>query len=132
MFTLFPHMLHFTAFRSPCWLTYCLHIPLNIAYSSMKYRNTYPINIFYKDSSYILFHLISRSVSSSFGRWDLVVLVQFLPSQIISGQIIYLFSPNFQLLSMCFVLCDSCLFKKILSNMFSIYIKYALIINSRL
>ena len=42
MFALFRLMLHFTAF----WLTYFLHIPLNIAYYSMKYRNTYPINMF--------------------------------------------------------------------------------------
>ena len=44
MFNLFAPRLHFTAF----WLTYFLHILLNIASDTMKYRNSYPINMFYK------------------------------------------------------------------------------------
>ena len=30
------------------WLTYFLYIPLNIAYYSIKGRNTYPINMLHK------------------------------------------------------------------------------------
>ena len=44
MFVLFSRMLHFTAF----WLTYFLYIPLNIAYYSIKGRDTYPINMLHK------------------------------------------------------------------------------------
>ena len=113
LFILFPFMLHFTAIWSPWWLTHLLHIPLNIAYYSMKYRNTYPINIFCKWNHipYIVpfskeiyrFSPLDRKISS------FCSVIAIFPSP----QIIYMFSANFQLLPICLVFCDSCLFKKI-------------------
>ena len=75
MFTLLSHMLHFTDFSSSSWSTYFQHIPLNIAYSSVKYWNTYPINIFHK-SRLILYIVLSNKQISQLLLWTR----SFLPS----------------------------------------------------